>query len=316
LPLIFHLLKLRFLFLFRTIKSVGIIRLILLVGLVIYLSQFLFKLWQKDPVPWVVSFGFLFSILQAQISRKDKITINTLFEKGFIYWISEYLLWFFPVFILLAYGGFVFQILTIIGGIIFVSFIGFSFNLKQSFKTISLPFPVHQFEWKSGIRKLGMMMLIVYLSALIFSGFVFIIPTLLFLQLILVSTFYHDCESVQLVRIISENPTHFIFWKTLKSVQTFWVLHLPLLVLFLILHSEFWMIGISLFVWITFLQFISIVSKYAIFREKENISNLHTFLVLFTSLAPLNIMLFPIPVGMTVVLWRKSKRNLKEILDA
>lgn len=314
--MIFHLLKLRFLFLFRTLKSIGIIRLILLVGLSVYALQFLLNQWQKDPVPWIVSAIYLVSILQLHISRKDKIFINSVVGNATVYWIVEYSFWFLPFIFLLASNGFILQIICVLAGILLLPFIGFSFSFSQTFQTIPLPFPDHQFEWKSGFRKAGIMFLIFYLIAVIFSGIIFVIPAILILQLVLVSTFYHDCESVQLVRLISEKPTHFIFWKTLKSMQTFWILNFPLLLLFLIRHSEFWSIGLGLFVWISFLIFISVIAKYGIFREKENISNLHTFLILFTSLAPLNILLFPIPVGMTIVLLKKSIRNLKDILHA
>ncbi len=314
--LIFHLLKLKVLFLVRTLKSIGIIRLILLVGLSVYAIAFLLNQWQKDPVPWTVSVIFLVSILQLHVSRNDKAFINSVVGKIPVYWIVEYSFWFLPFFFLLASNWFLLQIITVLSGIFLLPFFGFSFSLSQTFQTVSLPFPDHQFEWKSGFRRAGIMFLILYLLAIIFSGIIFVIPAVLFLQLILVSTFYNDCESVQLVRVISEKPRHFIFWKTLKSIQTFWILNFPLLLLFLIRHSEFWSIGLGLFAWITYLIFISVIAKYAIFREKENISNLHSFLVLFTSLAPLNILLFPIPIGMTVVLWKKSIRNLKDILHA
>lgn len=311
-----HLLKLRWLFVWRSIRSVGIVRQFILLVIVVVAFNYFADQWIKNPSPWLITCIFSAFIFQLHLTRKDKSFLMHQLKIGRKYFITEYVSLFLPFGILLGYYENWIPLSVSLVLILGISLLNASIHDFKLIKTFSFPLPDESFEWKSGLRQKGIILFGLLVCGLVFYRYNFVIPVVMFLNMLIVSTFYSECESNHWIQMSGKSPIKFILGKCKILFSLFWVLHLPLLGLFLFEFSELWLIGIFLFGWISFLLFIILLAKYALFREKETLSALHSFLIVFTSFAPLNILLFPIPVGMFIVLLKKTLRNLEEIIYA
>lgn len=195
-----------------------------------------------------------------------------------------------------------------------IAYIKAGFQQRTRFPHLSNFISPQNFEWLSGLRKNLVPVLLLWVLALITCR-VRIFP-LIFLWLIIVTatSFYQQCESLQVLFASSHTPRQLIMQKTRHATALTLIFFVPILVINGIFNPSLILVNtIFLFVQITIIVF-AVLLKYTTYLPNENLKG-NTILMSMVTIGALIPFLLPIPVIMCFRNYGKSIKNLKYYFD-
>ncbi len=299
----------------RMLQEIGIIYFLLLLLVLFPLTLgFLAKI-AEIPGIWM-AIGVLISLLAIHLNRPDKNFLRLVLKKPFPLYLAEYGLMTLPLLVWLVYLQNWTAIALLIAGVFVVSLPQFTIRLKPNKQVPILKFPKHfirHFEWVSGLRKHAFTLIILYLLGLGLCMFTATIPVILFLIGITTTDFHFDCEPSTFVELYGKTPRSFLHQKIGWHLLIFWTACLPLVVLFLIFHGQYWYILAVVIFIVSIFPILSITLKYASYQPNIRLSQngitlgfMVGFLVFpFTQ---------PVPLVMSVIYYKKALNNLRQWL--
>lgn len=187
-------------------------------------------------------------------------------------------------------------------------------NIAIQRKALKVPLvPAAAFEWRSGFRKNIIGISLIYIAAAAFSMYTVAVPAALLILALTAAGFYLEGEPRELLEAFNSSPQRFLWVKLRTALKLFWVMCLPLLVLFLLLHAPYWYILLYIIVACSCTLLFGILFKYALYSPGENLENNMLFIVLAAAgfLVPF---LLPLPFFMCIRYYRKSLANLNHYL--
>lgn len=183
-------------------------------------------------------------------------------------------------------------------------------NMDRFFVSVGDFLPYKNFEWRTGLRQYGLAVILLTIAGISLSKFQGGVPLIIFFLTLNTSVFYLFGESKELLMANYNSPEQLILDKLKEHFTVFFLLILPMSILYLIFNPSLWFV--LLYVWvIAFLASINaILFKYQGYEPGARFDNNNVLqgLMLVFFLIPF---LFPIPIIMMIVNYKKSIKNLK-----
>ncbi len=330
--MIITIFKIRISQLFRLLKGIGILRMIILLLFLWYIFFLIFQ-FLKPPENTVIALngiGLLLILLHA--SRKDKHFVRTTFKSPYKIYLSEYLLFIIPFLVIwiihLNWIGIGLLILIVLfmplisinlkleyfGVIIKFLINPFNSNLNLKFR-VNLPFVSNSsFEWISGIRRNLIVLIPVYLIILAFSFKPNVAVVGLIFLSILISGFYYYGEPREFIELLAKNPRDFMLRKILINLKQLIILFSPIIIIALIFQIDTWYYLVGAVFISSIIQVLTIIFKYGLFEENANL-NRNSMIVLLNIFFVLVPMFLPVPIIMGIRYYKKAHKNLQKYFD-
>lgn len=327
--MIITIFKIRLSQFFRTLKGIGLFRIIALLLILWFVSfiGFHFLILPENTITSLIVIVLL--LLSLHASRKDKHFIKTTIKSPYSIYLIEYLLLILPFLVIwtvylnwIGVGLLILIVLLIplisinlklqyLGSIIKVLINPFSSNLNSKFK-VSLPFiSISSFEWISGIRRNVISLAPVYLFILAFSFKPYVAVVGLIFLSILISGFYYNGEPREFVEFFAKNPREFMLRKIFINLKQLIILFTPILIIAMIFQTPTWHYLIIAMVYSSLIQVLAIVFKYGLFEENANL-NRNSIIVLVNIFCVIVPLFWPVPIIMGIRYYAKARVNLKK----
>lgn len=303
------LLKVRLMQFLRLLIELGIVRLLIaVVGLIVGCLGVVSVLENAEQIEWslLAVFGTL-AVLH--IKRSDTVFFQLYAERAILIFQIEYILMVLPLALLFLLTGFwqlaIGSFLTALV-VPFIRMRSKSFTLNSWLQKI---IPSQAIEWKSGARKMLVPLVLIWLVGLLGAYLIPAVPIALLLLGMLVSGFYEKMESLPILLSSELNPSQFLRMKVLTSLSIFSVICLPLIILFMVFHTEQFYIPLIEFLLFSLLLAFAIFVKYAFYLpETDATSNQMLLAIGFMGI----FIPFILPVFLFFILryYYKAKQNL------
>jgi hypothetical protein len=172
---------------------------------------------------------------------------------------------------------------------------------------IQILLPKDAFEWRSGIRRYWLLLVILFPIAFLGAKIIFIIPLSIFLLGTTVASFYSICEPRYLLEVFQLQPHLFLKAKIHQALKLFVCLCLPFSCCFYWFYPHLWYVPIFFTTALCVVIYASILTKYAYYTEFSNLSFMSNVIVLVT-LASL-----AFPIVTIFILWNLYKKAIHNL---
>jgi hypothetical protein len=316
--MLYKILRIRFLQIKRSLQDLSVLHVI---ALVIILSGIGLSLTasftsQKKGVDnsWILTALTAASFLSLQFYRPDKKLISLIAKHPFTIFGGEYLILSLPVLGFLIYQK---NLLACIGLLLALGCIGLiNKNLYQSkgVSYFSKILPSSAFEWRAGMRKMGLIILFFHIVALVTSGIRVVPFVSLFFGLSLISQFFYECEPLSILCLTPDNTAVFLRKKIGQSLFLYSIITLPVVLSSSVLVPDLWFLGLAFYVLASVNIANFILMKYAYYRPNSmmNAGSALSSIGLLGSIVP-----FFAPVPLILVGWYyfQAHKKLKYYLN-
>lgn len=195
-----------------------------------------------------------------------------------------------------------------------ISFFRPEIRNRIMFKNLSSIIPPANFEWISGFRKQYVAIIFVYLLALAFSWFKILPLFLLWLLTGSITSFFTECESIQVLRENDKSSPVYLFYKIKVAIIYLVILYLPIIIINTVFNPDFLFLNLLFILMQISVVCFAIFLKYSVYQPNVVLGGNTIILsvILFSSALPY---LLPVPAIMSVVYFYKAKNNLKQYLN-
>jgi hypothetical protein len=330
--MIITILKIRLIQLFRLLKEIGFLRIIVLLVLIAFFSLMVQQAIKDAGGSYLVSIMAGVILLAIHASRKDKRFAKISFTRVYFIFLMEYLILSLPVIIICSiYGEWKNALLLVLVCFLIPRIylnLGLN-NVSSVFRILLNPFrsnlnfrlniriPVKNpksFEWISGFRRYFIIIIPVYLVFLAFSFKANVALVGIVVMSIITSGFYYYGEPREFVELFSGNYRTFVFQKIGLSVKYLFIMLLPMVVIAFIFQINTWYYTIGALLLAGLIQTITIIFKYALFSQNTDLGR-NGMIVFFNVLCLLLPFFWPLPVIMGIRYYFKAQNKLKEYID-
>lgn len=306
--------KIRLIQFYRSIRDVGLLRIIFLIGLFSYIEFILFIETAMLPNAYYISGFYVLIIAFIQVNRRDKKFLKSHFNNYKLIYLVEYLLLSIPLITSLIYH---LQWITVILLILAISSV-ISLDLKPKQRSLNSRFqqliPDNSFEWKAGIRKTLFFILPIWIIGLVTSFFIGSVPIVIFILGIITLSFYEICEPFHLILAFEMDANQFLFHKIKMQIKLFSILSIPLIAGFMIFHYDLWYIPLVEYLIFLSLQTYVILTKYAFYSPNNKPAAAQTF-VAIGAIGTIIPVFIPVVWLLTIRFYFKSLENLNFYLN-
>ncbi len=306
------LLKLHLRQLGRSLRALGIIRIIFVLALLFFTLARIYT--ANPPITYVVTALVFLSLASLHTFRKDKVFLQLLDVQPRLLYLIEYHLLASPLYVLFLLNFRWLEVASLLVAVTFIPFINMNLT-AQAGQIRSLSFvPAPAFEWKSNLRKQGIWIGLLYISALVLYAYPFVTLLVIVIFTFVVTTFYNEAEPRSMVEVFAESsPRAFLWQKGKMHLLLFWVGCLPLVLIFLVVNTEYWYVLVIWFFVSSIIQLLSIMLKYSFYQPGHTLNNNVFMFIYFLSLfVPFFV---PVPLVMLINYYRRAKNNLRPYLD-
>ncbi len=293
----------------RLLKELGTVRVLIgIIGLTIGCLGAVSALENAERIEWamLLIFGTLGLL---HFKRADKDFFKLYAERAILIFQIEYVLMVLPLVLIFLLTGFWQLSIGCFFAAVAVPFIKLrssKFTLNSSLQKF---IPAHAIEWKSGVRKMLIPLCLIWLIGLVGSYFIPAVPISIFLLGMLISGFYEKMESLSILVSYELNPSRFLRIKVLSALGIFSLVCLPLILLFIVFHTDHFYIPIIEFILFSLLLAFAIYVKYAFYLPEQGATSNQMLL----SIGFLGIFIpFILPVFLFFILryYYRAKSNL------
>lgn len=298
----------------RQLESLGLVYALILLAFLAALIFYVYLAYlQKGKALYVFSFTIL-PLFLIHTSRKDKEFVYSQVDHPVQNIFTEYFILTLPITIPSIFTSHWFYFPFLILSFYVISNIKINLKQKTMFPHLSKIIPAQDFEWLSGLRKNLISFLILFALAAI-TCWVRILP-LIFLWLIVISitSFYQECESLQILLATPGTPKKIIQRKIWNQSKYLLIILLPILVVNSIFNPGLILVNlVFLLVQFTIIVF-AILLKYTTYSPNENLTG-NVILVSAVTIGALIPFLLPIPLIMCFRNYGRSVKNLKSYFN-
>lgn len=305
----FALFKIRVIQIKRQLQSLGIIYALLVFSCTTFLIYFTYEGFSQPSNALKVSSVIFVPVLAIHFSRKDLIFARRHIEHPVqnIFFENVLLSLPFTITCLFTRQWFWFPILCF--AFFLISLFNINFKIKTQLPWLSNIIPPSNFEWLSGVRKYSIYF---FLFAILAASTCLIkIVPLFFLWLFtaVVSSFYYECEPLQVLYASAKNPHQLLGLKAKKHSMMMLYLFLPVLIINSIIHPDAILINVVfLIVQLTFLIF-AIFIKYSLYSPNEDLKQ-NSVLLSIAFLGSIIPFLLPVQFIMCIRNYKKAIKTL------
>lgn len=294
--------------LLRLLKELGIIRSLILLFLAGAAMARAFTL-----SPDLLCFVLFFSLFSLHTFRRDKAFLKILPIRRYLLYFVEYHLIASPFYLqLLLRQQWIISLLAFVA-ISLIPFVNIRLNSKRGSFTRLNFIPSEAFEWKSGIRKQGLLIAVLYLLALSLYQYPYVAFVVIVLFTLISTTFYNEDEPQQMVEVFQLAPRQFMFSKWKMQLMLFWTGCIPLMLIYLFANPAYWYVLPVLILVSSIIQILSINLKYSFYAPGASMDK-SIFIVIYV-LSLFVPFFVPVPLVMMLNYQRKAVTNLKGYLD-
>ena len=287
-------------------------------GLIIIAAAILFFYFIFNSVTTLQSILITYALLLAAIyslhyNRSDRDFIEGNTEKPWLIYLTEYTI-VLSVFIII----FIFNLKNLIPLLFYLPLLAVCRlklrSQRKFFESISVIF-IHpkNYEWLSGIRKTGWFILFLLIAALTLTPVMFAPMILLWFVLLVVSTFYEQHESLEMLESHEKSAGIFLMDKVMKHTKIIFLPFVIILGLSTVFHSDRWWIYLLFLVYSLLMIVVFIVTKYSMWGIPGNhkAGSITNSLCLIGFFIPF---LLPVPLIILAINYKKSISKLEPIL--
>lgn len=297
----------------RGLYGLGILRLIFLVGLLSFSEFILFKQTALYPNTTYILGLYLAFLTLIQIKRSDLTFLKTHFlnYKTFIF--IEYLLLSLPLlFCFIFYYQFE-SILILIASIYGITHLNITIQKKSYNNQLLKWIPMTAFEWKAGFRQYQFILIPLWITAVLSSFFMGSVPIAIFIIGVIPLNFFEKGEPIPMI-IAFEMDTKSFLWSKIKTqILIYSCIVVPLILISLVFHLEYWYIPVTEFIIFLFLNIYFILTKYAFYEPNKKSPAATTFGGLGTVSALIPFFL-PVIILLSIWFYIKSTKKLNLLL--
>lgn len=299
----------------RLATSLGLPRLILLLAM---LTAGMAVLWNigrdNDGARWAVWVS-LAGIMTLHQSRSDRPFADRHLEKPMEWFLTEYLVLLTPVWLILIMRGHLFQLLWLLALVPLTKMKPWrQSHRKARLNPILSLLPDDALEWKAGLRRFFYLIAAVNMAGLAVSFYPAALPVAQLLTGWMLMAFYEKNESLPLLRSFELPPAAFIQHKLALHARIYSLISLPAMLIFMLLHPQYWLVTPMLMFAMLLLHSYAIVVKYTFYDPGQD-SQAGRFFQSLGSVAVLLPLLFPLVIILGIRFYFKSLNNLKPLLD-
>lgn len=298
----------------RQLNSLGIFYALILFAFLCFAIFYIFLAYREREKSLYVFVASIFMLSGIHFSRSDKKFVDSHVARPVQNIFTEYVIFSVPFILPSVFTSQWFYFPIWVFACFLIAHIKASFRQRTRCPHLSKIIPSQNFEWLSGLRKNLVPVLLLWVLALITCR-VRILP-LIFLWFIIVTatSFYQQCESLQVLFASSEDPGKLVTNKIRRAIFLTLMLFVPILVINSIFNPTLILVNaIFLFVQITIIVF-AILLKYTTYLPNENLKG-NTILMSMVTIGALIPFLLPIPVIMCFRNYGRSIKNLNHYFD-
>jgi hypothetical protein len=256
----------------------------------------------------------LLFILMLHTKREDKLFLKINFSNYKWIYLVEYLLISLVLLVfLLIHNFWNITLLTIVViGIITQS--DLKINRKNYNTRIQKWIPDECFEWKSGVRNLFPIIVIIWLIGFLFSFLVASVPIALFILGIISLNFLEKGEPYQMIIAFEKDPKKFLSLKIWQQLAIQTVISAPMIIVFQFFHFHLWYVPFIVYLVVCILQIYAILVKYSFYEPNSKSAAAQVFI-------GIGLVCFMLPVFAPLIIflslrfYLKAKQNLSYYLN-
>lgn len=256
----------------KFIREVPVIYLIIMTGLLLIAGIALYGFTKELKGSLIIATILMALLLLLQLRRKDYHFILLAEEKPWKVFSMDYLLISFPIFVIILLHSFWYVSLAIIAGCLCIGFIKQPFHRTNRGMTPPKWIPAEAFEFRSGIRQYGGLLLFLYASAWIGLLLPFAsLASLWFFTVILSDAFrYSEPERILCSQ---ERPVRsFLHRKLVLNLKLFLCATIPVCGVYILLYPAHWWFILTFLVAISLNMALFITTKYAYYWPDTKIT--------------------------------------------
>lgn len=312
--MIVNLINIRFKQFYREILRIGFFRIIVLLGISFMLFVFLYLQTSKFPNAMYASMIVLLLILMLHTKRDDKLFLKINFSSYKWIYFVEYLLISLVLLVFLLIHNFWNIALLTIAVLGIITQLDLKKNRTRYNTRIQKWIPDECFEWKSGVRNLLPIIVIIWLIGISFSFFVGSVPIALFILGIISLNFLEKGEPYQMIIAFEKDPNKFLSLKIKQQLAILTIISAPMIISFQFFHFQLWYVPFIVYIIFCILQVYAILVKYSFYEPNSKSSAAQIFIgigfvgLLMPIFAPLIILL-------SLRFYLKAKQNLSYYLN-
>ena len=285
---------------FRVLQSIGWGYVLVVVTILVFIFGFRILEVLLEGDGWSSGLLLLLPVVSVHISRKDHHFLRQIapYSHRFLLFFLEYGLGMLPLWMTLLFMGRVDVLLIFLGGTMGVAAIDPRWIPTVKWKAQSFRWiPVRAFEWRSGMRRQGLLWLFFLIIGLVASHWVWAIPGTLIICALLSTGLYQDLESKELL----EGPfriRHFLWQKIALHGALFHSCFALSYVVYFIRHGDLWWILVLSIIGVQLLLSFSLLVKYANWLPNREKHSAQTMIAVFAGgllipyLAPASLLLW------------------------
>jgi hypothetical protein len=306
------ILTIRFKQLGRIVNNLGLGRFIFIVIIIAMITLFIFmSIRSRDGVYFSTGIWLLL-ILTLHLKRKDLSFLLTHIEKYRFLLVIEYIVISIPVIAGLIYWNHYADFALFLGLLIGIAFITRSIRKITLNTWLQQLIPDECFEWKAGIRNS-----LIYLAPLILLGFACAgwpgtIPIVMILIGLIALGFTEKNEPLPLLLMFEKSSYKFLLFKIGNQLKLYSILVIPLMIVYIIIHYEYWYIVAAFYLLNIVVQTYAILSKYS-FYQPHVITGSQAFNII-GSISIVVPLLLPLILVLGIRFYFKSVSNLNQYL--
>ena len=305
LRLAIFIVKLHFLQVFRIMKEIGLIRvLILIVFALILLSKAIPVLNDNPDYYFLLAFPILFISFYFK-GEIEFLEIN--FRNHRLIRLIRSLILMSPLFIILILQTHLIQLLIVIS-LAVLSFVIKTW--KPSSGNIRIHFGFKLLAWKTEMRRYFPLLILLHLMSLGITHHISVMIICMILQHIIILSFLVNNENQQVLESTGLKSGSFVNFYVLKHISYFLLLSLPFLIITAVFAFEKLYLILAILFVLLIHQLLSVLMKLSFYAPDKNNEEMQLiqwlmFLFLFIPFA------FLIPLWYLILYYRKAMRNLK-----
>ncbi|MCP4439979.1 MAG: hypothetical protein GY810_13620 [Aureispira sp.] len=296
--------------LFRVMKDLGVVLLLLMLPLLTVLVLRVLELLSTQN-PFLVAGLIVFSLLSMHFVRQDIGLLKLLKAPLPVLFFTEYSLALLPFSLTVVFLGNWWTPIYMHAGLLLVSLLPASLYKKTTQKRSWLALewiPLGLFEWRSGFRKYWGLIAFMYILGFILPHFMGTLFIVVFLLTMTFTSFFENLESKELIEILNDK-NQLLTQKAWMMTRSFHLFLLPHYILFLIFHSQYWYLLLLLMIVTQLILLFSLCYKYTSYRPDSQRIYMQIPLAFYAA-SMLIPFLQPLGIIMVIYFWRKAQRNL------
>lgn len=268
----------------------------------------------EPPLTYALAVLLVFLLASLHTFREDHTFLKILGVRSYRLYIVEYHLLAAPFYVEFLLNGRWGELMAVLAMVSFIPLLNVRIQRKANTARSLAIIPSEAFEWKSGLRRHGMLIGLLYLLALMCYPYPFVALLVIVVFTFIVTTFYNESEPRAMVEAFEASPSTFLLGKWRVQLTLFWLGCAPLLLIFLLANSAYWYV---LLVWVivsSIIQVLSINLKYGLYEPGLTLNkDIFMFIYSLSLFVPYFV---PVPLVMLFYYYRRATKNLQTYLDA